>query len=198
MVTIGLTGGLASGKTTVMSLFEKLGAKTLSSDAIVHCHLRENKNLKKKLGEIFGPGVFKNGRVDRGRLAERVFSGRGDIETLNGLIHPLVKKGIREFIVKNRHNPKSRVVVVEVPLLFEAGFDAIFDVTIGVAIDRAAQKKRMRGHPTLKQRDLARRMRYQFSQEKKVRHCDFVIDNNGTPDDTLRQAEVLMYFFNKM
>jgi dephospho-CoA kinase len=189
MVKVGLTGGMGSGKTTALGFFKKAGAVVASSDEWVHEELSGNAGLRDKIVGIFGPEVLKRGQLDRRALAGIVFKEARLIQRLNGLLHPAVARRLSEFIKERK---RAKIVVVEVPLLFEAHFDKFFDWTIGVATDprrlRARLKRRGPGYV----REFERRMRWQLPAEEKISRCDFVIDNSGSLRSTSLQINKLM------
>ena len=190
MTKIGLTGGMGSGKTTVLRYFKRLGAKVVSCDELVHAELKNNKALQQKIRKTFGTGVFYKNKIQRPALAKKAFSSKKALDRLNALIHPLAKKRLVEFF---KICSKNAVVVAEVPLLFEAGFNDLFDVTIGVATDPKIQRERLRQKcQTSAVSVIARRMRWQLSLEKKISRCDFVIDNNSNKRKTFNQVKQLM------
>ncbi len=203
MITVGLTGVFGSGKSTVLSMFKRLGAVTLDSDAIVHEELKCNKALSKKIASLFGPDILKGGCVRRRILAALVFGNRLDLDRLNRLIHPLVKERIQKEITRLRLRISAKkdaagaVLVAEVPLLFEAGFNKIFDVTLVVAAGPRVQKERMLKNERFSVQDLKSRMRYQMPLDAKIRACDFVIDNNKEKKQTFTQVKELMESFRK-
>ncbi len=197
MRTIGLTGGFGAGKTTALSMFKRSGACVLSADVLAHGELKDNSALKEKIKKAFGPEVFKNGKVDRRLLADRVFSSRKDRKRLNALIHPLVKKRILDVKRRLSKSKKGAVLVVEVPLLFETGFDKFFDTTIGVAADLRTLKKRLVREARFGTRDLKARTAAQLPVKEKIGRCDFVIDNNKNKEKTFNQVKKLMDLFKK-
>jgi len=197
MVTIGLTGGLGSGKSSVLAMFTKLGAQTISCDNIVHELLLVNEGLKKSLRRIFGNKIFKNGKVINRKLAKIGFSSKGNLIKLNRLVHPLVKEKVECFIDSKKRDSFGGVVVVEMPLLFEAQMENIFDVTIVVTTEIQNQRTRIKKTGKLSLADMNLRMRYQLPLDEKASRCDFVIDNNGTKDETFNQVKELMIFFKK-
>ncbi|MFH0941293.1 MAG: dephospho-CoA kinase [Candidatus Omnitrophota bacterium] len=191
MMMVGLTGGFGTGKTTVLSMFERSGAKTLNSDSVVHEVLLYDQRVIKKIKEAFGEDVFRAGRVDRKLLAKKVFYNKRYLEKLNSLVHPAVKRKVFEM---RRHLEVRRgqtIMVVEVPLLFEAGFDKFFDVTIGVAAGLKKQRERLLKNALFSAKDIKARTRAQLPLAEKARRCDFVIDNNGTKYETFRQVKRL-------
>jgi len=191
----GLTGGFSAGKTAVLAMFKRSGAKILNSDSVARQVLLQDKRVIKKIREAFGEGVFRKGRIDRKLLAKKVFNNKRYLEKLNSLVHPAVKRKVFEM---RRHLKARRgrtIMVVEVPLLFESGFDRFFDVTIGVAVGLKGQRERLLKNSRFSAKDIKARMSAQLPSEEKVRRCDFVIDNNGTKKKTLEQVRRLMELF---
>ncbi len=193
MITLGLTGGFGTGKSTVLGMFSRLGAKTLSCDDIVHEELRRNKQLRKKIAACFDIEFSSGQERDRRLLAQRVFMDSRDVSKLNSLIHPVVKKNIFAWLKKiGRHKRSGNLIcVVEVPLLFESGFDKIFDATVVVAVNRLVQKKRVSKGSRFGVKDLRLRSSRQWPLDRKIASCDFVIDNNGTRKKTFNQVRKL-------
>lgn len=188
--TVGLTGALGCGKTTVLSYFQKAGARTFSADAFVHRELRGNKALQQRLKQSFGAEIFCHGRIEPERLACRGFANRENCKRLNRLIHPLVKKKIVAFLRRQRRG--QGIAVAEVPLLFEAGLAPLFDCIVGVELRPKILEQRLRKHSRLSRRDIQKRMRWQMPAGEKIARCDFIIDNNGTKLRTWKQVKELM------
>ncbi len=197
MITIGLTGGFGTGKTTVLGMFKSLGAYCFSSDDIVHYEYLNNKGLQKKVVSLLGPEVFISGKIDRKTVAKMVFKNKTKLLKLNSLIHSLVKKDLREEFKRIHKKDKKAFVVVEVPLLFEAGFDKLFDTTAVVAARPAIQKKRMTDDGRFSLEDLRLRKHFQLPLEAKIKACDFIIDNNRSKKETLKQVKQIMRSLNK-
>src|SRR3954451_9845977 len=128
-LTIGLTGGVAAGKSEALAAFARLGAATISSDAIVH-ELLDREPLLGRLAERWGDEIAAEGRVDRSRIGEIVFAEPSELAWLESQIHPLVGERIGGWL---RSLPAAtEVAVVEVPLLFETEMDSAFDTTVSV------------------------------------------------------------------
>jgi dephospho-CoA kinase len=130
-------------------------------------------------------------------LAENVFCDSSALNQLNRLLHPLVKKRIKQEIRKWAGFKKNSLVVVEVPLLFETGFDRIFDVNVVVAAGPAVQKKRMLKDGRFSKVDLRLRSRFQMPLAAKTKACDFVIDNTRDKNNTLKQVKMLVELLGK-
>lgn len=197
MIRIGLTGGLGTGKTTVLAMFKRCGAKVLDSDAIVHAELKTNRKLQERIKSFFGPGVFRKGVINKPVLAQKAFARAKDLKVLNALIHPLVRNKIFEFFAKYKKSSRGTVVAVEVPLLFETGFDKFFDATVVVTATPKVQRKRMLKKSGSGSGNLRRRMQWQLPEAVKIARCDFVIDNNGDQRKTFVQVKELRDFLIK-
>jgi dephospho-CoA kinase len=190
---VGLTGGMGAGKSTALSALERLGAAVISSDAVVH-ELYGGDRLREAVVERWGPEVAPGGVVDRSAVAARAFATEEDRIWLEGLLWPLVGARVGSWLTDVRTGPWSegarpRAAVVEVPLLFEAGLQNIYDATIAVVSDESVRRERAaaRGHALTDER-AAR----QLSQEQKARRATFVVRNDGTEEDLQRElSEVL-------
>lgn len=173
---VGLTGGIGAGKSTALAALNRLGAVTLSADAVVH-ELYGSTAVRDAVVSRFGGAVAPDGVVDRAALAERAFATDADRDWLERLIWPLVGSRIAEFRHRaGRERPRPRAVVVEVPLLFESGSDHGFDATIAVVADEAlrGQRAAQRGHRALRERGDR-----QLSQEEKAAKSTYVVVNDG-------------------
>jgi dephospho-CoA kinase len=180
---VGLTGGIAAGKSEALRALERAGAATLSSDDVVG-ELLTTGDVREALVERFGDEVAPRGEVDRSAVAEVVFSDPGKREWLEGLLWPRVGERIAEWREQLEHaDPRPRAAVVEVPLLFESGMEAVFDRTIAVVADESVRSERAgaRGH-----RRVDERTSRQLSQEEKAQRADIVVRNDGTLDDLQR------------
>jgi dephospho-CoA kinase len=187
---VGLTGGMGAGKSTALKTLEGLGARGLSTDAVVH-ELYGDPRVRDAVVDRWGPAVAPDGVVDRAAVAARAFAGgEQDRGWLEGLLWPLVGARIAAWMESVRAlRPAPRAAVVEVPLLFEAGMERGFDATIAViaAEDTRKQRAAGRGHALADER-VAR----QLSQAEKAGRATFVVHNDGTEADLRRElADVL-------
>jgi dephospho-CoA kinase len=177
---VALTGGIGAGKSTALAALEHLGALVISSDAVVH-ELYASAAIRDAVCERFGADVAPDGVVDRAALAARVFASDADRIWLEQLLWPAVHQRIadwRELSV--RIDPPPRVLVVEVPLLFEAGSDRMYDATIAIIADEAVREERARerGHQALAQREAR-----QLTQQEKAARSTFVVVNDGSVEE---------------
>ncbi|HKO37529.1 MAG TPA: dephospho-CoA kinase [Solirubrobacterales bacterium] len=178
---IGLTGGIAAGKSEALKAFARLGAATLSSDAVVH-ELLEGEPLRGRLEERWGPEVVVEGKVNRAKIGEVVFADPEELTWLESQIHPLVRERTAEWL---RSLPAdAEVAVVEVPLMFEVGSDEVFDATVSILTADEVRRERAaaRGHALVDEREAR-----QLTQTEKAERADHVIENDGSVED-LEQA----------
>ena len=177
---VGLTGGIAAGKSEALRALERIGAATLSSDAVVH-ELLTTGEVRDALVERFGDEVAPGGEVDRSAVADVVFGDPEHRSWLEGLLWPRVGERMMEWREKLEHaDPPPRAAVVEVPLLFESGMEAAFDTTIAIVADEPTRTERAgaRGH-----RGVESRTSRQLTQDEKARRADIVVRNDGTIEE---------------
>ncbi|MBO0767797.1 MAG: dephospho-CoA kinase [Solirubrobacterales bacterium] len=179
---VGLTGGIGSGKSTALAALARLGAATLSTDAVVH-ELYGSAAVRDAVVQRFGAELAPDGVVDRRALADRVFADPEDRAWLERLLWPLVGERIaswRQELAVGATQP--RAAVVEVPLLFEAGMENGFDATLTIVADEALRAGRAadRGHAAVDER-AAR----QLSQEEKAARSTYVVVNDGSEQQLL-------------
>jgi dephospho-CoA kinase len=185
-LTIGLTGGIAAGKSEALAAFERLGAATVSSDAIVH-DLLDSAPLLGRLTERWGVEVAPGGRVDRARVGEIVFADPEELRWLESQIHPLVGERIAAWLASLPET--AEVAVIEVPLLFESGMDGAFDTTVAVVTSDRIRRARAgaRGHTLVAEREAR-----QLAQEEKASRAEHVVKNDGTVRDLERELSALV------
>lgn len=185
-LTIGLTGGIAAGKSEALAAFGRLGAATLSSDAVVH-ELLESDQLKRRLVERWGPEVALPEGVDRARIGGIVFADPAELDWLESQIHPLVGERIAAWL--QALPAATEFAVVEVPLLFEGGRESVFDTSIAIVSADAVRRERAaaRGHALVDEREAR-----QLSQEEKAARADHVVANDGSVEDLERDLSALL------
>jgi dephospho-CoA kinase len=185
-LTIGLTGGIAAGKSEALAAFERLGAATISSDAVVH-ELLETEPLLPRLVERWGRKVAPGGRVDRDRIGGIVFAEPDELKWLEGQIHPLVGERIGAWLTSLPEG--AGIAVVEVPLLFESGMEGAFDTTVAVIASDGVRRERAeaRGHALVGEREAR-----QLAQEEKASRAAHVVENDGSVADLERKLSALV------
>jgi dephospho-CoA kinase len=178
---IAITGGLASGKSTVCQIFQEYGGYIVDADEIVHQLLSPQTATGKKVIELLGPEIVVGNQIDRKKIAKIVFSDSKKLRSLEKILHPSVKKEIDQCFNRVKNNPSFKFFVAEIPLLYEAGMEKDFDTVITVEADEAVARRRFAGP------DFDPRQARQLSAGQKARKADFVIVNNGDLE-TLRAS----------
>lgn len=183
---IGLTGGIAAGKSEALAAFGRLGAATLSSDAVVH-ELLESESLRASMVGRWGKEVAPDGIVDRTRVGEIVFADSEELDWLESQVHPLVAERMATWL--HELPPETELAVVEVPLLFEGGREAVFDATVAVVAAEEVRRARAeaRGHALVDEREAR-----QLSQAEKAERADHVVANDGSVEDLERALSALI------
>jgi len=182
---IGLTGGIAAGKSEALRILAGLGAETVSTDGLVH-ELLGTAAVRDRLVGRWGEAVAPGGEVDRAAVAAIVFERPGELRWLESLLHPLVRERVEDWA---RGLPAGTdVAVVEVPLLFEGDMAPVFDATITVV---AADEHRLARAAARGQGGLEGRSGRQLSQEEKASKATHVVENHGSVEDLERDLERL-------
>jgi dephospho-CoA kinase len=178
---VGLTGGLGSGKSTALAELGRLGAMTLSTDAVVHELYTQDTELRDLVVERWGADVAPGGTVDRAKIAEHAFADPAERQWLEQQIWPRVGQKVIDFrAAASAADPPPPAAVVETPLLFEAGMDGAYDATIAVIADEDVRAARAaaRGHNAVDERTAR-----QLTQQEKAERATYVVVNSGTLED---------------
>ena len=186
MPIIGLTGSLGTGKSTVAAMFAKRGAAVIDADAITRELLATEGKCLKKVAKVF-PDAILNSLLSRQALASIVFQNSRTLRKLTDIIHPQALKEVRKRISLYKNKP---LIVLDVPLLFESGWEKIADTTVVVRASRRQQTGRLGGR--FSKADIARRLRLQMPLAEKIRRADIVIDNRGTLAETRKQVDAVV------
>lgn len=182
---VGLTGAIAAGKSEALAALGRLGAATFSTDAAAHDLLEEPATLK-RLVERWGEDVAAGGTVDRGRIATIVFNRPEELHWMESVLHPLVGERVADW--RAALDPAVELAVVEVPLLFEAGMEGMFDATLVVVAgdERRAQWAAARGTGEVEGRSTR-----QLTGDEKAKRATFVVRNDGSLEDLERALGAL-------
>ena len=188
-LVLGLTGSFGSGKTTVATLFGEWGAAVIDADALAREAVEPGQPALAEIVTQFGPAMLDaQGRLDRPRLAGRVFADRQAAARLGLIVHPFVRVRTRERL---EELAGRSLVVLDVPLLFEAGMAALADKTAVVTIAENQRFLRLRRRG-FAEREVIQRLGMQMPQARKIRLADYAIDNSGTIEATRKQVQTLM------
>jgi dephospho-CoA kinase len=192
MIVVGLTGGIASGKSTVAKMLAGAGAEVVDADDIARRAVGKGRPAWKKIVCRFGGVVLRpDGEIDRPRLAAMVFGDTGRKLTLNRIVHPYVRKQIAADLNRLRTSRPEAVVVLDIPLLFEAGMHRGLAEIIVVYAPQSEQYRRLMQRNHLSPQEAAARIRSQMPIEEKRRRATVVIDNSGSREQTRRQTLAL-------
>lgn len=191
---VAVTGGLASGKTTVCSLFKELGAYVVSADLIVHQLLSPDTNLGKKIIDLLGSDIVKDTQFDRKLIAKKVFINRALLQRYEQLIHPEVLNEINKEFKKAKES-NYKLFIAEIPLLFETKTERFFDYTIAVVANDDLRYKRFLQKENKSIQDFTLRNALQLSTEIKKEKANFVIVNEENLQSLKTQVK---HLFNQL
>lgn len=193
MHRLGLTGGIACGKSLALNFFQALGAQTLDADAIAHACMAPGQEGYRRTVEAFGTNILRSdGTIDRVKLGAIVFADPVQRRRLDTLIHPLVIQELHDRLCAFAAAYPDGLAVADVPLLFECGLQTDFDTIVVVTVAPEIQLQRLMLRNGLSADAAAQRLAAQMPLADKVRAADYVLDNNGTPED-LRQQVARIY-----
>ena len=188
MRVIGLTGAIASVKSTTAALFARHGVPVHDADAVVH---RLYRGAAVSQVEAAFPGVTNEGAVDRARLAERVVGDEAALARLEAIVHPLVRESENAFLAGEQAKG-SRLVLIDVPLLFETSQAERADVIVVTSVDAETQRKRVLARPGMTESRLAAILRRQMPESEKRRRAHFVIDSRTGIDAAEREVVAIL------
>jgi dephospho-CoA kinase len=180
MLNVGLTGGIACGKSTVAQMFVALGAHLIDFDKLAHEVQEPGKPAWKEIVKYFGDGILnQDDTINRNRLAQIVFTDKKKLEALNNIVHPLVYNLWQERLVKIKRQAEHAIVLSDVPLLFEGKMQDLFDLTMLILISPAEQIIRLMARNGLSSDEAQIRLQSQMPIADKIGLADIVIDNSG-------------------
>lgn len=190
MLRVGLTGGIASGKSAVSKTFARLGAKVLDADEVAREVVQPGQPAWTKLRQAFSQEFFHpDGRVKRSKLRKLVFADPSKRRELNAIVHPEVMKEINRRTEQSSPAVQDEVVVVDVPLLLEVGMAHRFDKVIVVYVSEKVQIGRLKERDGISEEEAKQALSAQIPLSRKLEQADYVIDNSGSPEETRRQVE---------
>jgi dephospho-CoA kinase len=176
MLTIGLTGGIGSGKSTAARIFELLGVPVYYADAASKKLYQTNQFLRASLVKLFGEDIYAGNELNRQKLADIVFADKDKLQLLNQLVHPLTIQDANDWIKKQN----ADYVIKEAALLFESGSYAALDYIIGVYAPASLRIERVMERDGITKEHVLKRMDKQMNEEEKMSRCDFVLKNDET------------------
>jgi dephospho-CoA kinase len=194
-LVIGLTGGIASGKSTVSNMFKEMDITVVDADIEARLAVMKGESAYVKILAEFGEDILlDNGEIDRQRLGSIIFYQEEKRQILNEIVHPEVRKRMRDQVEQAIKNSEE-VVVLDIPLLFESKLTYMVDKTLLVYVDDETQLKRLTDRNNLSEEDARARISSQMPLSEKIKLADAVIDNNGSIANTKKQLlEILEQF----
>ena len=181
-----LTGGIASGKSTVAAMLKDLGAAVLDADEVAHELSRPKGELWQRYVDFFGEEILlPNGELNRRRISDIVFADKTKLTALNAMAHPMIIKRLEELCAEHEN---SAAVVYDVPLLFETGMDKNFSDIWLVTVSKATQLERLMKRSGMEREQAERIIAAQMPTEEKRKRATVIIDNDGTREETRLQV----------
>ena len=189
MVTIGLTGGIASGKSTVSKEFEKLGVFLIDADQIARALIRPHKPLWRKIIAYFGGEIQKEDlTIDRFKLGQKIFNSEAERDALNRMIHPEIKREIERRRKEIGRDDPDAIVLVDAALLIETGTFREMDRIIVVSASKENQIRRLTARGGFSVEEARRRIAAQMPLKEKLKYADYVINTNGSLREIRKQV----------
>ena len=189
MISAGLTGGFASGKSFVSRRFEELGCHVVRADELGHRVLEPDGEAYASVVALFGPKILDaEGRIARKRLAGEVFDSPERLRQLNAIVHPLVIRLEEEFLRQAEQSDPTGIGIVEAAILIETGSYKRFDKLILVVCTPEQQLERAMKRGPYTESEVLTRLSRQMPVEEKRRYADYVIDTSGTEEETVEQT----------
>lgn len=174
MTTIGITGGIGSGKTTVCQLLKSMGHPVYNADEEAKRLSQTHPLIKKELIALFGEKIFENNSLNKLMLAEKIFNNSDFREKVNNIIHPVVREDIKKWI----KSQTSDLVFIEAAILIESGLYKILDKNILVVSPLELRKKRIKKRNNYSEQEINSRINSQLSDDEKIKKIDYIITNN--------------------
>ena len=193
MVIIGLTGSIATGKSTVSTMLRDAGMPIVDADVVAREVVEPGTHTLEAIKLAFGPGVIENGVLNRSQLGNIVFDNQSELQRLNAIMQPAIRSVMADKINfwRTQHVP---VLILDIPLLFEREYDKNYhvDKIIVVSADPEVQLARLKARDSLDERQAKNRMRTQMPIAEKVARADYVINNNGDKSQLKAQVDNLI------
>ncbi|MDY6866012.1 MAG: dephospho-CoA kinase [Halobacteriota archaeon] len=192
MINVGLTGGIATGKSLVSKFFKELGAYIIDYDQVSREIVEPDQNVWKRIVEYFGDDILNSDRsIDREKLGKIVFDNPEKRKELEAITHPEIFIEVRRRVSDIKKADSDALIIQDIPLLFEAKLEKTVDKIIVVRTSAAIQKKRLMDRDGFSESDAEKRLKAQMPLDEKVKLADFVISNDGTVSETKKAVKDL-------
>lgn len=190
---LGITGGIASGKSTVSNYLRSKKIPIVDADAISHKIMVKGSIASKKIEEEFGEVFFVDGRLDRQKLGRFCFENEERTQKLNAIVHPLIFEEMEKQLEKHKDAP---ITVLDAPLLIESGLHKRCDKVMIVTCSRGKRVERAIKRSNLPKLEIQKRMSRQMPDSERKQYADYVISNNGTLEKTFEQVDKVLKELN--
>lgn len=186
---LGLTGGIACGKTTISNMFKKIGIEVVDADVVAR-EVLELPEVLKEIRETYGDIIFENDKLDRKKMRDIIFNNKDNIKKLNSIVHPKVIKVFQDEY--NKKKLKEDVIVFDIPLLFEVGLEKFCDKILVVYVKEEVQIERIMRRDG-SSRELAKKIiDAQMNLGEKIKLADYIIENSGTIDELEKKIKLIL------
>ncbi|MEN8124998.1 MAG: dephospho-CoA kinase [Bacteroidota bacterium] len=192
MITVGLTGGIGSGKSTIAKMFEDLGVAVYYADDEAKKLMNTSPQIKKKLIEVFGEKAYENGILNRSFLADIVFNDKEKLQQINAIVHPEVDQHFKNWVTYQ----KGDFVIQENAILFENGMQHKFDYIITVIAPKNVKIKRVIKRDKVNRQQIISRMNNQLDDAEKIKKSNFIINNINLSQSKDQVKEIFMELTN--
>lgn len=195
-LTVGITGGIGSGKSTFCEILEKNGYPVLNADALAKKIMAENDDVKKQIIENFGDVAYLDNKINATYLANVVFEDYEKLKILNSIVHPVVIREIKKQVEELKQTHK--IVFVESALIYEANFDEMFDFIILIYSTVDEKIQRIKSRNNLPEDEILKRINSQIPDEEKRKYADIIIDNNGDVEFLKNRASFILLLLKSL
>ena len=193
-IRVAITGGIGSGKSTFAEYLSSKGYAVINADDISKDILSFDEKVKKKIIKEFGSNSYKDGKLDQKFIASQVFSNPSNLNKLNSILHPQVIKKI-ENLISTKYKEEN-IVFIEAALIYEADIEEMFNYVILITADFDVRLKRSLESGKFSEDDFIKRDNNQIPQEEKEKRADFIFSNNGSKNDLIKKADLLLLTLN--
>lgn len=195
MIHVGLTGGIATGKSTVSGILQQAGAHIIDADKIAHAAIAKGEPAWDDIVAHFGPAVLgPNGDINRAALGSIIFNNAAEKEVLNGIVHPRVWREIDRQRVRLEESDPQGIIILDIPLLIETGWHRNMPEVILVYAPEKIQRQRLMAGNRLTRQEAMARIRSQMPIDEKKRYASMIIDNSGDLATT-REKTLAVYHY---
>tara|TARA_Y100000994_G_scaffold68906_1_gene56345 strand:- start:2930 stop:3529 length:600 start_codon:yes stop_codon:yes gene_type:complete len=192
MIKIGITGGIASGKTTASNYCKKYNAYIFNADKESKTHLKKSLSLQKKIINIFGQKIAPNNKIDLKILAQEAFKNKTNIEILNGIMWPEVFLLINKEYDRIKANNNYKLFIVDAALIFEANYKNFFDKTILITASKNKRIKRAIKRTNTSLENIQNRISLQMPEKEKAILADYIINNNYSDNNLYKKVDLII------